>query len=97
MQNFKIKWKALKAKKSEDDPEIPTMTGTMVMKWNKSFVDYLHQYISARNIPLAYVIRKDEAVLAICSPLANNEPHLEEHRSIEANMIARGSREGATY
>lgn len=97
VRNFEIEWKALKAKKSEDDPDVPTMTGTTVMKWNESFVDYLHQCIGARNIPLAYVICKNTAVPVTCPALANNKPHLEEHGLIEADTIARGLHTGAAY
>ena len=65
VRNYKLEWKALKAKKGKDKHEVPMVTGTMVMKWNEPFVDYLHQCVGARNIPLAYVIQKDAAVCSL--------------------------------
>ena len=41
-KNFEIKWKALKAQKDEDDPEVPKITRSLpIIKWTKAFQDFL--------------------------------------------------------
>ena len=38
MKNFEIQWKALKAKKDEDAPEVPKITRALpIMKWTEAF------------------------------------------------------------
>ena len=56
-RNFDIQWKALKAQKDEDDPEVPKITRSLpIIKWTEAFQDFLHRVIGVRTIPLAYVI-----------------------------------------
>ena len=92
MKNFEIQWKALKAKKDEDTPDVPKITRSLpVIKWTEAFQDFLNRVIGVRVIPLIYVIRTEVAVPAAAPPLANNQPHSTEHGSIEAELIARAS------
>ena len=38
MSNFEIQWKALKEKKDEDDPDVPTITKALpIIKWTEAF------------------------------------------------------------
>ena len=57
MSNFNIQWKALKARKDEDDHDVPNITKALpIIKWTDTFQDFLNRVIGARMIPLAYVI-----------------------------------------
>jgi hypothetical protein len=81
-------WKALGDKKKADEPEVPKITKALpVIKWTEAFRDYLHRIIGVRTIPLAYVIRPDDNVLAI-GTMAAGTPHSVEHGSIEDELIA---------
>ncbi len=93
MKNFEIQWKALKARKKEDDdPEVPRISKSLpIMKWAESFPVYLGKVLGSRTIPLSYVIRDSVQVPAAAPPLANNQPHSTEHGSVEAELIARAS------
>ena len=54
MSNFEIQWKALKDRKDEDDPDVPTITKALpIIKWTETFQDFLHRVIGARMIPQA--------------------------------------------
>lgn len=98
IKSFDAEWTALQEKKDNDDPTVPTLTGTTVMKWNESFVDNLHQCIGANNVPLAYVIRATQEVVPNeAPPLVPNQAHSEEFGSIEADMIARAPHTGPLY
>ena len=60
MSNFEIRWKALKYRKDEDDPDVPKITKALpIIKWTEAFEGLLDRVIGARMIPLAYVIRID--------------------------------------
>ena len=92
MSNFEIQWKALKDRKDENDPDVPTITKALpIIKWTEVFQDFLHRVIGARTIPLAYVIRTDPHVPGIAPTLAPNQPHSTEHGSVEEELIARAS------
>ena len=79
MSNFEIQWKALKDRKDEDDPDVPTITKALpIIKWTEAFQDFLHRAIGARMIPLAYVIRTDPQVQALL-------PHLHQISHIQQN------------
>lgn len=98
MKDFEIQWKALKGRKDEDEPDIPKITKTLgVMKWCEAFVDYVHRLVGARTIPLAYVIREDAVVPAVCQPIDPGHPHAAEYGSIEDELIARASHEHPLY
>ena len=98
MSNFEIQWKALKDRKDEDDPDVPTITKALpIIKWTEAFQDFLHRVIGARMIPLAYVIRIDPQVPGIAPTLAPNQPHSTEHGSVEEELIARASHTHALF
>ena len=43
IKNFEIQWKALKAKKDEDTPEVPKISKSFpITKWTEAFQDHLH-------------------------------------------------------
>ena len=98
MSNFEIQWKALKEKKDEDDPDVPTITKALpIIKWTEAFQDFLHRVIGARMIPLAYVIRTNPQVPGTAPTLAPNQPHSTEHGSVEEELIARASHTHALF
>ena len=98
MSNFEIQWKALKDRKDEDDPDVPTITKALpIMKWTEAFQDFLHRVIGARMIPLAYIIRIDPHVPGIAPTLEPNQPHSTEHGSVEEELIARASHTHALF
>ena len=98
MSNFEIQWKALKNRKDEDDPDVPTITKALpIIKWTEAFQDFVHRVIGARMIPLAYVIRIDLQVPGIAPTLAPNQPHSTEHGSVEEELIARASHTHALF
>ena len=97
MKNFEIQWKALKDRKDADEPEVPKITKALPVKWTKAFEDYLSRVIGVRTIPLAYVIRLDDAVPAAATPLEAGQPHLTEHSLIERELVAQASHTHALY
>ena len=98
MSNFKDLWKAIVDRKDSDDPETPKITKALpIMKWTESFTDHLNRCIGVRYVPLSYVIRADEAVLAICPPLSTDQPYSDVHGSVEGDMIARASFSDGLY
>ena len=98
MSNFEIQWKALKDRKDEDDPDVPTITKALpIIKWTEALQDFLHRVIGARMIPLAYVIRIYPQVQGIAPTLAPNQPHSTEHGSVEEELIARASHTHALF
>ena len=98
MSNFEIQWKALKARKDEDDPGVPKITKALpIIKWTEAFQDFLNRVIGARMIPLAYVIRIDPQVPGLAPPLAANQPHSTEHGSVEGELIARAAHTHALF
>ena len=98
MSNFEIQWKALKDRKDEDDPAVPTITKALpIIKWTEAFQDFLHRVIGARMIPLACVIRTNPQVPGIAPTLAPNQPHSTEHGSVEEELIARASHTHALF
>jgi hypothetical protein len=91
MKYFIESWKALKDRKDDETPEVPKILKALsIIKWTEAFTDFLHRKIGVRMIPLAYVVR---AVVVPPAPtaLATNLPYLVEHRSVEGEMIVRGS------
>ena len=89
MKNFKIQWMALKDRKKGDDPEVPKITKALpIIKWTEAFQDLLHWIIRVRMIPLAYVIDVDVNVPAPPPQLTVNQPHSDEHGSVEAELVA---------
>jgi hypothetical protein len=79
MKNFNEQWKALEAKKKDDDPEVPKVTKTLtIIKWSEAMTDYFHCCIGFCGVALAYVIRSDVAVGPI-TVLQQHSPHSAEH------------------
>ena len=96
-KNFAVEWKTLQDKKEQDDPEIPSLQGTTVMKWMEAFQDWCSQVLGAQNVPLSYVIREDATVPAVLSPLQTDNPFSTEYDSIEGEMIARTQHTGPKF
>ena len=87
VKNFQFQRKALEEKKENDKPDIPAITNTLhVIKWTKSFRDYLHHRIGARTITLTYVVYSNVNVPSI-GMIETRKPHLEEHGSNEDEII----------
>ena len=98
MRNFEIQWKALKDRKDADEPDIPKITKALpVVKWTEAFEDYLSRVVGVRTIPLACVIRADDAVPAAAPALEAGQPHSTEHGSIERELVARASHAHALH
>ena len=92
--NFEIQWRSITDRAKMDHPETPRITkGTTVMKWSEAFKDHCHQYIGARNIALAYVIRDKANVPADFPAQGTNDvgtinvPHAANYGSIDAELI----------
>ena len=98
LKNFDIQWQALMAKKEEDRPDVPKITKSLpVIKWVPAFDDFLHRVIGVRNIPLAYVTRTEANVPGIAPPLMPQQPHSNEHGSVEAELVARASHQHVLF
>jgi hypothetical protein len=94
VKNFDIQWKALKVKQREDPPEIPKLSKALpVIKWTEAFRDLLNRVIGVRTIPLCYVIRETVGVPIAAPALAQNQPHSNDHESVEGELVARASHE----
>ena len=92
MKNFEAQWKALKDCKEDNNPAVPKITKALpLIKWMEAFQDFLHCVISVCTIPLAYVICMMADVPVQAPPLDANQPHSEEHRSVENELIAHAS------
>ena len=98
MKNFEIQWTALKDRKRENDPEVPKiMKALPIIKWTEAFQDFLHQIIRVRMIPLAYVIHANLNIPAPPPQLTINQPHSNEHGSVEAEVVTCLSHTHALY
>lgn len=97
MRAFKVAIDNLEAMKKLPMPDVPTLTGTTVMKWTRTFIANLEQCVGPRMVPLSYVIREESAVDAACPRLALEQPYSTEHGSVQADMIARASHTGEAY
>ena len=64
---------------------------TTMLRWLDAFTDYLSHQVGSRNIPLAYVVRAEEAVPAAVPALAQNRPYSTTHGSVETELVARAS------
>ena len=98
IKNFEIQWKALKAKKDEDTPEVPKISKSLpIIKWTEEFQDHLHQVIGVRMIPLAYVIRTNKDVPVVAPPLQVGQLHSDAHGSIKGKLIVLASHTHALF
>ena len=92
IKNFEDQWKALKGHKEDDEPDVPKISKSLpIIKRTEVFQDFLHQVIGVRMISLAYVTRAVVDVPVIVPVLENNQPHSEEHGSVENELIAQAS------
>ena len=90
LKNFDIHWKAIVEKKDKDAPTVPKINNnTLIHKWADSFNIFLRKVVGARNTPLSYVIRENDAAAAAPPALAVNQPHSTEHESVEGELVAR--------
>ena len=97
MKNFDIQWTALIEKKGDDSPETPKISKALpVIKWMEAIQDFLYRKIGNRNILWAYVTHDVLNPPDTTPPLAPGQPHSLEHRSVEAELIARASRAHVT-
>ena len=98
LKNFEVQHKALKEKKEKNPPEVPRYSKNMgVPKWVESFKIHLRAIIGVQGVPLAYVIREIDMVAVIPPPLAIDQPHSEEHGTVEDELIARTSHSHPLY
>ena len=98
MKDFEIQWKALKVKQREDPPETPKISKALpVIKWTEAFRDFLNRVIGVRTIPLCYVIRETIGVPVAAPALAQNQPHSNDHESVEGELVARASHEHVLF
>ena len=98
MKNFEIQWMALKDRKMVDDPEVPKITKALpIIKWMEAFQDFLHWIIGVRMIPLAYAICANVNVPSPPPQLTVNQPHSDEHGSVEAELVTHSSHTHALY
>ena len=98
MSRFKHLWKAIQDRKKSDEPSTPVISKSLpIIRWTEAFRDHLHRCIGVRSIPLAYVIRKDEVVVAICPPLTPDQPYSEEWGSVEDDLINRASHDHGLF
>lgn len=98
-KNFVEQWKVLEDRKKEaKEPEVPVITRTLtIIRWSQTFPDYLAQIMGVRHIPLIYVIRENVDVADPPPALATNQPHSDEHGSVERELIARASHDHALF
>ena len=62
LKDFSEQWESLVEKKDETVPDVPTITRALpIVRWTECFDDFLHQVIGHRMVPLAYLIRSNEA------------------------------------
>ena len=98
MKNFEIQWKALRAKKEEDMPEVPKISKALpVIKWTEAFQDFLAKVVGVHTIPLSYAIMAGADVPAATPALAPSQPHSMEHGSVKDKLVARASHTHALF
>ena len=98
MRCFGEIWKSMKENRRADDPNTPIINKSLpIMKWTEAFRDHLHRCVGARMIPLAYVIKDNEAVPGPCPPLKTDQPFSEKHGSVEEDLVHRVSHGHGLY
>jgi len=92
VKNFEEQWKAFVKKGDEDDPDTPLITKALpIIKWCESFKDHLHRCVGVRYVPLAYVVRENVDVPAVCPSLSTGQPYSVQHGSIKMDLVNRAS------
>lgn len=89
IMNFAEHWKALKARKTEENPDVPKITKSLVAtQWSEAFADFLQRKIGARTIPLSYVICTNSTVLVTAPLFTRGQPCSTTHTSVEGELVA---------
>ena len=97
LRDFYEQWEHLLKKGEESNPDTPCITRTLpIIKWTESFEEFLHQVLGVQHVPLSYVIRTDAAV-GPAPPLIANRSYSQLHGSVEDELVARSSHNGATF
>ena len=97
-KDFKTHWNALIARKERDVPSTPSITKNFgIIKWLEFFKDHLTWVIGERNIPLSYLIRKNDVAAVIVPPLAAGKAYSTEHGSVEEELVARATHHDTLY
>ena len=92
MCRFRDLWQAIRDSRAGDDPKTLKISKVLtIIRWTEAFRYHLYRCVGARQIPLAYVVRSDDNMAAICPPLARVHPYSVEHASLEGGLIARSS------
>ena len=82
----------MKESRKANYPNTPTINKSLLIKkWMEDFCDHLHRGVGASMIPLAYVIRDDEAVTNPCPPLKIDQLFSENHRFVGEDLVHRVS------
>ena len=98
IKNLEAQGKALKERKKGDKPDTPKITNTLpVIKWTQAFGDYLNRIMGHSTTPLSYVVREEVTVPVHSQHLVPCQPHLEDHISVEADLVVRASNTHALY
>ena len=88
----------MKDRKRADDPEVPKIPEALpIIKWIEAFQDFLHQIIRVRMIPLVYEMHANVNIPAPLPQVTVNQPHSNEHGSVEAEPITHLSHTHALY
>jgi hypothetical protein len=98
MKDFTKQWKALKSRKEEKSPDVPTIRKALpVIKWVEAFDDFLTRTVGVQTIPLSYVTQETETVPATCPPLKANKPHSKEFGLVELDLVNRALHDDPLY
>ena len=79
-------------------PSIPFIANNFgIIKWLELFKDHLTRVIGEQNIPLSYLIRKNDLAAVIVPPLAADKAYSTEHGSVEEELVARATHTDTLY
>ena len=84
--------------KKGDNTYVPKITNAIpVIKWTQAFGYYLDRIIGHHTIPLSYFLHKEVTVPVHTPALVPGQAHSEDHRYIEADIVASASHTHALY
>lgn len=84
--------------KEKATPDIPKVSKALpILKWKDSALTFFNNVLGVRDIPLAYVIRKEATPPHLPPPLMPNKPYSGEFGSCKAELIARASHENEEF
>ena len=72
--------------KNQDGLEVPKLKKGSIIKWIESFKLHCSNVVGVRNCPIVYVINERNAN-TLRPALATNQPHSEEYRSVESELV----------